>query len=323
MRIARVLLVLALAACGARTGLGVGSAAGDSGAGDSGGEPDAGDSGGEPDAGDAGRSRSREGGACTASTGEGDAPLYLHVLLDASGSMMAGSKWTAVSGALRAFVAKLATREPTDPSLGLGLFAFGDLRGAPGQSDEDDCSRWETKVDAVTPAHGAALQAHLRHVVPYGGTAMSEAIGGQLPLLRSFAPLEASTLRPNGTRVLVLVTDGVADRSELARRQILDLVGRAARAPGADRVLTVAVGIGDPSDSPIAYDEQFLGQIAVAGGTAPPGCDPNWSDRSPPSAAPCHVQVTPGSKSVAQLGDELLAAFEAIRRADYGCLGDP
>ena len=83
-------------------------------------------------------------------------------------------------------------------------------------------------------------------------------------------------------------------------------------------ITTFAVGIGHyfPYD-PSTYDQEFLGELAVAGGAPNPGCDPHeLLDVS----RMCHFQITPAAQSTAlSLEHDLRAAFDKIRSDVTSC----
>src|SRR5262249_51969050 len=61
---------------------------------------------------------------------------------------------------------------------------------------------------------------------------------------------------------------------------------------------------------------KFMGALAVAGGTAKPGCDPNETSNA---SKMCHFQITPGGKTAQQLEQDFINAIDAIRGAVASC----
>ena len=53
--------------------------------------------------------------------------------------------------------------------------------------------------------------------------------------------------------------------------------------------------------------------MALAGGHAQDGCTQGWNGQSPASQTPCHFQITPGTKTSAQLSDEFLDMMHRIQ----------
>src|SRR6185369_14598104 len=92
---------------------------------------------------------------------------------------------------------------------------------------------------------------------PAGGTPMKATIEGQTQLLRSFtaqSPLEGA-----GTRVLLLMTDGVPNGSS-TKQDVIDVVTAAKN--GNPSILTYVVGLGDTNaDEDTVYDEKFLSAL--------------------------------------------------------------
>ncbi len=248
-------------------------------------------------------------------------PVYMQIIIDGSGSMdnapteadprdgnkQHGRKWIAVREALISFFDQQAAAP--DTSFGAGLYLFSST-----------VSKSETAVDVpikvIDPTHATALKARiLPPSLPSGGTPLLESIQGQLPLLKSFAP--TAPLELNGKRVLVAMTDGVPNGGTTAQNTCVTTADSAFK--GTPQVTTFAVGVGDPTASTTNYDEVFMGRLAVAGGAPTAGCTPGWNELSPMTQKPCHLQVTPGAKTSAQIRDDFLAAINGIRNAVTSC----
>lgn len=247
------------------------------------------------------------------------APLYMLFIVDGSGSMLdplvpggpTGLKWSAARDALVSFFDAMAAQK--DFTFAAGLFLFDGTKGVP------DFTQADVPIHYVDATQQALLKNRITASTPQGGTPLKRALEGQIPFVESFVP--SLPLASGGKRVVVVISDGVPDGSAevqpMVQQQCIDLVDNARKGPAA--VTTFAVGVGDPTSSTSTYDEVFVGKLATAGGAARPGCTPGWNETSPTGQTPCHFQVTPGSKTSAQIRDELLAALDSIRGAAQGC----
>ncbi len=246
-------------------------------------------------------------------------PVYMLIIMDGSGSMLdplvpngpTGLKWQAARDAFVSFVDDVA--KANDVAFGLGLFLFDGTKGVP------DFLLYDVPIAYVDAKHAGVLKQRVLGADPQGGTPIKRALEGQIPLLEDFVPLKP--LKPNGKRVLVVMTDGVpdgpSDVQPQVQQQCVDLVDNARLGKG--QITTFAVGVGDPQSVDTTYNEVFVGRLAIAGGAAPAGCTQGWSESSPSSAKPCHFQVTPGQKTAAQIKDELVSAIDDIRGAVASC----
>ncbi|MBS2016304.1 MAG: VWA domain-containing protein [Deltaproteobacteria bacterium] len=247
------------------------------------------------------------------------APLYMLFIVDGSGSMMdplvpggpTGLKWAAARDALVSFFGAMGAQK--DYTFAAGLFLFDGTKGVP------DFTQVDVPIHYVDATQRSLLEKRIVNATPQGGTPLKRALEGQIPFIESFVP--SAPLASGGKRVVVVISDGVpdggADVQPIVQQQCIDLVDAARKGPAA--VTTFAVGVGDPSSSTSTYDEVFVGKLATAGGAARAGCTPGWSEASPAGQTPCHFQVTPGTKTAAQIKDELLGALDAIRGAAQGC----
>lgn len=247
------------------------------------------------------------------------APLYMLFIVDGSGSMLdpivpggpTGLKWSAARDALASFFDAMAAQK--DFTFAAGLFLFDGTKGVP------EFLQADVPIQYVDAAHQALLKKRIMASTPQGGTPLKRALEGQIPFVESFVP--SAPLASGGKRVVVVLSDGVPDGSAdvqpMVQQQCIDLVDNARKGPGA--VTTFAVGVGDPASTTSTYDEVFVGKLAISGGAARAGCTPGWNETSPAGQTPCHFQVTPGSKTAAQIRDELLGALDSIRGAAQGC----
>jgi hypothetical protein len=263
-------------------------------------------------------------GASTCATAETEAkrtPVYMLVLLDGSGSMndapteadprdknrQHGRKWLAAREALLSFVDQRAAIH--DDTFAVGLFLFS-------STEVKDPMFMDVPIKLVDAAQADALRARmLPPQLPSGTSPLLATFEGQLPIARGFTP--HAPLLGDGKRVMVVVTDGVPDGGGADQDALLELASAAYA--GTPQVTTFAVGVGDPSAPETGYDETFMSRLAVAGGAPASDCTPGWDVTSPPSARPCHLQVTPGTKTAAQIQSELLAAIDSIRGMVTSC----
>jgi len=253
-------------------------------------------------------------------------PVYMQLIIDGSGSMdgfdgsafiageretdpasparQTGKKWIAVRDALGAFFDDLASK--ADPSFAVGMYLFS-------SSAVKTPILVDVPIAYVDATHAAALKARLAPpVFPTGATPLAGSIVGQLGVLKSYAP--AAPVQPGGKYVLVAMTDGIPTDGTAACTTAV-----AAARVGVPQVATFAVGVGNEDASPTTvYDEVFMKDLAIAGGTAAAGCNPAWGNADK-SGKPCHFQITPGAKTAAQIRAEFLAAINAIRDAVGSC----
>ena len=133
------------------------------------------------------------------------APVYMLFVVDGSGSMGQQNKWTAVTSALGSIFSSMEN----DPSIGVGLIVFADsmdqtLNTGPGPYPGARDRRPDRLRD-----HGAgrgAPSAHLGHADVEHADVLTPCRWGYGEL-GSFTP--AAPLDPGGSKVLVLITDGV------------------------------------------------------------------------------------------------------------------
>ena len=269
---------------------------------------------------DGGADATGTGGQCATATVPIARPsIYMQIILDGSGSMLdpiapggpTGLKWKAARDAFVAFFDDVAAKK--DLGFGVGLFLFDGTKGVP------DFKIPDVPIRQVDAYHQTQLKNRITKASPAGGTPIKLSLEGQLPLLKVYTP--SSPLKPNGKRILVLITDGVpdgpSDIQPAVQGACAKLVEDAFK--GTPSITTFAVGVGDPASDESTYNEAFVGRLAVAGGAPAAGCSPAWNQSSPAGQLPCHVQITPGAKTAIQLRDELLAAINGIRGAAATC----
>lgn len=211
--------------------------------------------------------------------------VILELVVDESGSMD-GEKWDALRDSLLALFDEI--EKDGDAQLQIGLVTFDDITH-----------------DAVAPAPltQSGQLSELRGAIDRdspegGGTATKKALDA------AYAVVNKTT--GGVRRVLILFSDGTPTGGGLEQRSCETLVKTENTDHGTE---LFSVGIGTfPAIDKGAYDPDFMGRLAVAGGTAPKDCDPS-SDQLDDI---CHYQVTPGNDT-ALLQKQLGAALDAIR----------
>lgn len=272
--------------------------------------------------------------ACATSRNDGErVPAYLMLLIDGSGSMdgryggdltpkpeereadpspqanpdnrQTGKKWIAVRDALDAFFLGLSQRP--DNSLGVGMALY------PRSTD----AKRSVEIAVVDPAQSIKLRAIMAPPVYADAktTPLGEALDVWVPKLEAFTP--AAPLRGGGRRAFMLMTDGLPNGTAADSPANVEQKVKAAKA-GSPTLFSFAVGVGDEGGPASSYDELLMGKLATAGGTAASGCNPNWGDKDK-TGTPCHLQITPGTKSAAQIRDEFAAAVKRVQTSLSSC----
>jgi von Willebrand factor type A domain len=262
---------------------------------------------------------SADGPGCATATAEAKkAPVYMVFILDGSFSMEQDGKWPAATQALQAIFADMERQ--ADPGVGVGLIVFSDtydLTFAYGPYPEG----FDVPIDFVGAAQVVALNTRLSGQ-PEGDTPTGTALRGGYGELESYVP--TASLPPGGQKVVVLITDGVpTDRcaengSPYTTNACVVEAGQELALPAPEGpILTFVVGTGVfPSDDLTNFDPGFLGNLAQAGGTGPPGCDP---DASSTSTDLCYFEVDPTRGSQTQTEQAFEAAINAIRGQVLSC----
>jgi len=245
-----------------------------------------------------------EAGCAQATARAARQPVYMLIVLDGSGSMDKQHKWEAAVPALDAFFDGLKG----DTTIGVGLTVFSDQEDKTG--GKGPYPNVDVPIKVVDATQATALRDRIDNTSPQGTTPTFPALEGQYPQLEAFTP--ADPLAAGGKRVLVFMTDGVPNPNpDVQQPQSIAL----AKAETAKGILLFSVGIGD-LNSLKDYDPRFMGDLAVAGGTAPTGCDTNELQDE---TKMCHFQITPGNKSAQQLEQEFRTAIDKIRGAVASC----
>jgi hypothetical protein len=241
-------------------------------------------------------------------------------VLDGSGSMGQENKWTAATGALQAIFGGMTN----DPSLGVGLIAFSDSQdqttnSGPGPYPEPGI---DVPVGYVTPAQLTALDQRMSGS-PGSNTPTYYALQGGYGELGSFTP--AAPLETGGSKVLVLITDGVPTDQYCSTKHAGTnypsnpcVTMAAMQLAGASPVLTFVIGVGPlPSSNGQEFDPAWLGNLAQAGGGAPKGCNPNETQST---SDLCYFEVDPTqATSASALQAEFTKALDAIRGQVLTC----
>lgn len=337
LRCGVALAVVVVAACGGSSGSGSGdwtvgadggpsgSSSGSTSTGSGSGSPSGSGSGGSlvGDGGSTTTTLSPDAGCATATAKASRLPAYLLFVLDGSGSMGQDNKWTAVTGALNGIFAQMMG----DPGLGVGLIVFADsmdmtISTGPGPYPEPGI---DVPIGYVNAAETMALGTRLSGK-PLSNTPTYYALQGGYGELSSFTA--ASPLESGGQKVLVLITDGVPTDHYCATSHAgtdyatnpcvtMAAMEHMAASP-AGPIDTFVIGVGQfPSSNAQTFDPAWLGNLALAGGVAPAGCDPNQTQTD---SNLCYFEVDPTqAQSATQLEQSFTTALQSIRGQVLSC----
>lgn len=253
-----------------------------------------------------------EGEGCGGGTAETQkSPVYFEFVVDGSGSMV-GTKKDAQEAALKAVFEQIRNdscnsvfpnlcdgskpADVKDNTQGVGMLFFGPSTTYPGPDD--------VFVRFVDNNQLAALFARVSKF-PDGSTPTKEALEGGYKVLDNI--IAAPPLPSSAKKVVILMSDG-SPNSAAGITQMVE-----AKAKQADPITTFSVYVGELSGGNTAL--KFMTDVAVAGGTAPQGCDQTATN---PNNF-CHFQITPGAKPVSQIKQEFIDALTTIRLKANAC----
>lgn len=227
-------------------------------------------------------------------------PVVIEFVIDQSGSMDSNGKWTAATSAISAAFDSMQLT--ADPATYVGAMLFNTSPGekvAPGpMTDVDHYDELKDFIDSAKTT---------------GTTGTESALKSAYSIVQRWKPPANSGLsKDNIKRVVILLSDGLPDGSQCKSGACFDLAEEMLNDPDAP-VLTFAVGIG-PFPGTSGYDPKFMGDLAVAGGTAPAACDSASTD----IYSVCHYQITPGG-DVDATRDALVTALNSIRALSASC----
>jgi hypothetical protein len=253
-----------------------------------------------------------DSGCATATAHTHKDPVYLVFVIDGSGSMTMSNKWSSLVPALDAIFDDMLAQN--DTQLGVGIVVFSDTQDPTSGSGPYPSSK-DVFIAYVDQVQHDALRARYDTSQPSGGTPTLPALNGAYHLLENLVALPP--LPKNGKKVVVLMTDGVPNVGG-TQQQCLDAISaELAKSAPQGPIQTFAVGIGPfPSTDTMDYDPGFMGHVAVAGGTAPPGCNPGETQNV---SKVCHFQITPNNKPVGQIKQDFIDAINAIRGQVQAC----
>ncbi len=248
------------------------------------------------------------------------APVYMLFVLDGSGSMGQENKWTAATGALTSIFATMTN----NPGLGVGLIVFADsmdqtLSSGPGPYPEAGI---DVPIGYVTSAQNTALDQRISGS-PNSNTPTYYALQGGYGEIGSFVP--APPLETGGTKVLVLITDGVPTDQQCSTKHAGTnyptnpcVTMAATQFAASPPVLTFVIGVGEfPSTNLQSFDPAWLGNLAKAGGGAPAGCNP---DETASTSDLCYFEVDPSqAASASALQTSFANALAAISGQVLSC----
>jgi hypothetical protein len=260
-----------------------------------------------------------DAGCATASAAATKTPVYMVFILDGSGSMSQNGKWPAATGALKAIFADMQSK--ADTGIGVGLIAFSDTLDKTHASGPYPSSA-DVPINFVGAVQDSLLNARLAGQ-PGSDTPTGTALKGGYGELETYVPM--TPLPPGGQKVLVLITDGVPTDncsqnggSYTSNACVVEAAGELAKAGPAGPILTFVVGVGVyPTTDPTNFDPSFLGNLAMAGGSGPKGCNPN--ENAAGATDLCYFEVDPTAGSQTQTETAFENAINAIRGQVVSC----
>jgi hypothetical protein len=253
-------------------------------------------------------------------------PIYLMFVLDGSGSMNHDNKWVAAIGAIDGIFKDM--RAADDYGVGAGLIVYSDSDDPNLDTGGSYPSSRDVPLAFVDQAQLDALIARTAAPVsPQSNTPTGRALTGAYATLASFQP--QPPLLPDGKKVVVLLTDGVpTDRDcktqdktgneDYTQNYCVKMAAMQVSRPGPEGpIQTFVIGTGPVPGDFATYDTYFLGHLAAAGGSGPPGCDPKANTAG--AANFCYFQVDPTGADAAKTQQAFTDAIAAIRGQVSSC----
>jgi hypothetical protein len=239
-------------------------------------------------------------------------------ILDGSGSMGQDNKWPSATQALEAIFSDM--QKQADPGVGVGLIVFSDTKDPTSASGPYPDSA-DISINFVGAAQDSALNGRLSGQ-PSSDTPTGTALQGGYSELENF--VAQTPLPPGGQKVLVLITDGVptdgcapSGGNYTSNACIMEAAAEYAKAKPQGPILTFVIGTGVfPSSNLGNFDPNFLGNLAVAGGTGPKNCNPNENSVTTDL---CYFEVDPTKGGATQTEQAFEAAINAIRGQVLSC----
>ncbi len=281
----------------------------------------------DPGTGTGGGSGTTPGQFASCATGNASAsrlPVYLLFVLDGSGSMNHDNKWVAVTGAIDAIFTDM--QKKADPGVGAGLIVYSDTTDPNLNTGGDYPSKVDVPISFVSQAQlGSLIKRTAPPVAPKSNTPTGRALLGAYTELTSLAP--GAPLLPGGKKVVVLMTDGIpTDQGCKNSKQdgtddyasyscVQNAAMELAKASPDGPIETFVIGVGPLPGDFMTYDPYFLGTLALAGGTAPQGCNPKSTD----AASLCYFNIDPTGATAQQTQQAFGAVLDTIRGQVASC----
>jgi hypothetical protein len=253
-------------------------------------------------------------------------PVYLLFVLDGSGSMSHDNKWVAATGAIDAIFTDMAQKG--DPGVGAGLIVYSDSTDPNLNVDGDYPTSRDVPIGFVDQPQLAKLVARTAPPVqPQSNTPTGRALTGGYAELSKLQPV--APLLSDGKKVLVLLTDGIpTDRDcKTVNKDGTDdytqnfcvrmAATELAKAGPEGPIQTFVIGTGPLPGDFMTYDPYFLGALAVAGGSAPMGCNPKANAAGGTNT--CYFNVDPTGATATATQQAFLAAINDIRGQVSSC----
>lgn len=245
-------------------------------------------------------------------------PVYMLFVVDGSGSMSQNNKWTAATTALKAIFSDMQMK--ADPGIGVGMIVFSDSNDPSGGGGPYP-SAVDVPINFVGAAQASALSNRLGGS-PFDGTPTGTALQGGYTELENYVAM--TPLPPGGQKVLVLLTDGVPTDncsqnggSYTSNACVVEAGQELMKMKPQGPILTYVIGTGVfPSTDLTNFDPNFLGNLALAGGTGPMGCNPNENTTATDL---CYFEVDPTQGNATQTEQAFEAAINAIRGQVLSC----